>query len=139
MLRTRLLHPEILHALASAGHGSTVLLADGNFPHRTAPSPGAPRVYLNLAPGVVTVTQVLAAVRSAIEVERAAVMLPDDGTRLPVHEEFARLLDGTPLDTMGRFEFYDATRTSDLALVVATADQRVYANLLLTVGVVAPG
>ena len=39
---------------------------------------------------------------------------------------------------MGRFEFYDAARDSDVALVIATGEQRVYANLLLTIGVVPP-
>ena len=35
----------------------------------------------------------------------------------------------------GRFEFYDECRTEDLAIVIATGEQRIYANLLLTVGV----
>jgi L-fucose mutarotase len=59
VLRTRLIHPEILAALAAAGHGSQLLLSDGNFPHATASPPGARRVYLNLSPGRVTVTEVL--------------------------------------------------------------------------------
>ncbi|WP_418605716.1 RbsD/FucU domain-containing protein [Georgenia sp. SUBG003] len=40
---------------------------------------------------------------------------------------------------LGRREFYDACRGPDLALVVATGDQRLYANLLLTLGVRGPG
>jgi L-fucose mutarotase len=51
MLRTQLIHPQILGALAEAGHGSQVLISDGNFPHVTATPPGARRVYLNLSPG----------------------------------------------------------------------------------------
>jgi L-fucose mutarotase len=43
VLRTRLIHPEILAALATAGHGSQLLLSDGNFPHATASPPGARR------------------------------------------------------------------------------------------------
>ena len=50
MLRTQLIHPQILGALAEAGHGSQVLISDGNFPHVTATPPGARRVYLNLSP-----------------------------------------------------------------------------------------
>jgi RbsD / FucU transport protein family. len=34
MLKTRLLHPEILAALGEAGHGAQVLIADGNYPSR---------------------------------------------------------------------------------------------------------
>ena len=36
MLKTNLLHPEILSALGSNGHGSMLLIADGNFPFSTA-------------------------------------------------------------------------------------------------------
>ncbi|HEY5516136.1 MAG TPA: RbsD/FucU domain-containing protein [Pengzhenrongella sp.] len=36
---------------------------------------------------------------------------------------------------LGRFEFYDASCTRDVGVVVATADLRIYANLLLTIGV----
>ncbi len=36
---------------------------------------------------------------------------------------------------MERFEFYDACRGNDLALLVATGEDRIYANLLLTIGV----
>ncbi len=32
MLKTKLTHPEILQALARAGHGSRVLIADGDYP-----------------------------------------------------------------------------------------------------------
>jgi len=46
VLRYRLTHPEILAALASAGHGSTVLLADGHYPAATAAGPHAITVAL---------------------------------------------------------------------------------------------
>jgi L-fucose mutarotase len=35
MLKTKLLHPEILQALGSSGHGSQILIADGNYPYAT--------------------------------------------------------------------------------------------------------
>ena len=139
MLRTRLLQPDILRALAAAGHGSLVLITDGNFPHATAPFPAAPRIYLNLSPGVVTADEVLDAILSAIPVERAALMDPqEEGDQPPnAHASLIALLpSGTPVDHIRRFDFYAATRSDDLALVVATADQRPYANVLLTVGVV---
>ncbi len=49
MINTEIIHPEILKALAGAGHGSTILIADGNFPSSTAVAPEVPRVYLNFA------------------------------------------------------------------------------------------
>src|SRR5664279_4712145 len=125
MLRTKLLHPELLATLGAVGHGSQVLITDGNFPHLTAPYEGAARVYLNLSPGRLTVSEVLEAVLSAIVVERVALMDPaDDADERPAaHAEIVPLLPpGTPVDHLGRFAFYAATKRDDLALVVATAD-----------------
>ena len=139
MLTTRLLHPQILEALASAGHGSQVLVADGNYPFSTGASPGAARVHLNLVPGTVDAVTVVAALVGAVPVEAAVAMTPDDGSVPPILEEFGRLLpDGVGIGTLSRSEFYGAARGPDVALVVATAEQRVYANLLLTIGVRAP-
>jgi L-fucose mutarotase len=39
---------------------------------------------------------------------------------------------------MDRFAFYAAASEKDVAVVVATGERRVYANLLLTIGVVDP-
>ena len=76
MLKQRLTHPEILEALASAGHGSRVLITDGNYPASTQLGDNAALVYLNLAPGMPTATDVLKVVLTAIPVEEAAVMEP---------------------------------------------------------------
>ena len=42
------------------------------------------------------------------------------------------------LAALGRLDFYAACRGSDLALCVATGDDRLYANVLLTIGYVTP-
>ena len=138
MLRYRLIHPQILHALGTAGHGSTVLIADGNYPFTTGSAPTAQRVFLNLAPGLVSVPNVLAALADAMPIEAAHVMIPDEGPEPPIFAEFRALLPDTPLQPLGRFPFYEAARQPNCALVIATGEQRVYANLLLTIGVVAP-
>jgi L-fucose mutarotase len=138
MLKTRLLHPEILAALGEAGHGAQVLIADGNYPLATRSNPDAYRVFLNLAPGQLTVTDVLDVIADAIPVEAACVMGPDDGTEPSIYEDFRRLLPDTELQRLGRFEFYDMARGPDTALAIATGEQRIYANILLTIGVVMP-
>jgi L-fucose mutarotase len=74
LLKSTLLHPEILHALAGAGHGSQALIADGNYPCSTTAGPNAEIVYLNLAPGLVSATDVLRALVEAIPIEAAHVM-----------------------------------------------------------------
>ncbi len=138
MLRSRLLHPEILGALGAAGHGARVLIADGNYPLSTGSHPAARRVFLNLAPGMLRVTEVLEVLREAVPVEAADVMVPDQGDEPPIFGEFRRLLPGVELGPLDRFAFYEAARGPDLALAIATGEQRVYANILLTIGVVPP-
>ncbi|WP_405584417.1 RbsD/FucU family protein [Streptomyces sp. NBC_01190] len=136
MLRYRLTHPTILAALASAGHGSRVLISDGHYPHTTGAHPAAERVYLNLAPDRLLVTEVLDALVDAIAIEAAAVMTPPaDQPEPPVFADFRAALPGVALDGLDRFAFYDTARRADTALVIATGDRRTYANLLLTIGV----
>jgi len=137
MLRYTLIHPEILATLGTAGHGSKVLIADGNYPFTTGSNLAAKRVYLNLTPGIPQVTDVLAALVTAIPIEAAEVMVPDSGPEPPIFAEFRQILPKEiALKPLGRFGFYDAAKGSDVALVIATGEQRIYANILLTIGVV---
>jgi L-fucose mutarotase len=138
MLTYRLLHPEILRALGEAGHGAQVLIADGNYPVLTRTHPAAHRVYLNLAFDLVRVTDVLATLVDAIPIEAAHVMRPESGEEPAIHGEFRVQLPGVELQPLGRFEFYELAKGPDLALAVATGERRVYANILLTIGVVPP-
>ena len=138
MLTTRLIHPQLLVALAEAGHGAQILIADGNYPVTTRSNPAAHRVFLNLEPGRLTVTEILEVIAEVIPVEAVHVMAPADGTEPAIFEEFRRLLPDLTLTGLGRFDFYDAVRSPDTALVIATGEQRLFGNILLTVGVVSP-
>jgi L-fucose mutarotase len=137
MLKMKLLHPEILDALGRAGHGAHILIADGNYPFSTGSPPAARKVFLNLAPGKLSVTDVLAVLGEAIPIEAATVMVPPDGAAQPIFAEFRGLLPaGLELTPLKRFEFYDMARSANTALVIATGEQRRFANILLTIGVV---
>ncbi|MGI6367608.1 MAG: RbsD/FucU family protein [Anaerolineae bacterium] len=139
MLKYGLTHPEILTALATAGHGSQVLIADGNYPFVTGANPAAARVYLNLTRGSAPVDEVLAIIADAIVIEAAHVMVPDTGPEPPIFAAFRPSLpEGMELQPLSRFAFYDAARDPNVALVIATGEQRIYANILLTIGVVPP-
>ena len=71
--------------------------------------------------------------------ESAAVMRPAEGVDASVQEEYRRLLGSdVPMEQVDRFDFYDIVRSPDVGLVIATGERRVYANILLTVGVVSP-
>ena len=136
MIKHRLIHPVILEALASAGHGSKVLITDGNFPASTCIGDNASLVYLNLAPGKPTVTEVLDILLTAIVIEDAAVMMPAKGPEPPIFQEFRSLMPEMTLTKFERFEFYEEASGPDTCLQIVTGEQRIYANLLLTIGVV---
>ena len=146
MLKTKLIHPQILAALARAGHGSKVLISDGNYPHWTTRGKNTEVVYLNLAPGKFTVTEVLESLLSAIPVEAAEIMDTNKTGPYAMKEdpgiwaEFREILkaggNSIELTKVERFAFYDKAGEDSVCLVIATGEQRIYANLLLTIGVV---
>jgi L-fucose mutarotase len=140
MLRYPLLHPQLIAALARTGHGSRILIADANYAHATNVHPDSELVSLNLRPGLIAVDDILETLQTAIPIEAVHVMRPDDGTTPEVWSRYRELLgDDLPLESLDRGAFYDTCRQPDLALCVASGDQRLYANVLLTVGFVPPG
>jgi L-fucose mutarotase len=57
----------------------------------------------------------------------------------PLYDEFRALLpEGANLTMLERFSYYDAARSRDVALVIATGDPRLAVNILLTIGVIHP-
>jgi L-fucose mutarotase len=138
MLKQRLIHPEILEALAAAGHGSRILITDGNYPASTCLGENASLIYLNLAPGLISVTDVLAVLLTAVPIEDAAVMEPENGPDPAIFAEFQRMIPEIELTRFGRFDFYEEASGPETCLQVVTGEQRIYANLLLTIGVVMP-
>lgn len=144
MLKTTLLHPDILRVLARAGHHSKILIADGNYPASTKRGPNAEVVSLNLSPGVVTAGQVLRALLSAVPVDHVNTMgiPPDDPYARqgepPVWGEFRATIAeaGLPLtlEPILKWDFYRAVESPDHVLTIQTADQALWANVLLTMG-----
>lgn len=135
MMRAKLIHPEILGALSLCGHGDKVLIADGNYP-LDSESGNAKKVYMGLMPGLPKVTDVLEALLSVAAVEKAVVMQPEDGANPAVFAEFSRLLPGVELEKRGRQDFYRICAEPKIRLAISTGEQRIYANILLTIGVV---
>ena len=146
MLRHKLIHPKITEVLARAGHHAKVLIADGNYPASSTLGPNAEQVSLNLMPGVVTCTQVLEAVLSAVPVEAAFIMMYETTGPYaltedpPVWAQYRRTfadagLTDLELQPIEKWKFYEAVATPDHVLTIQTADQQRFANLLLAIGV----
>ncbi len=149
MLKHKLIHPEILGALARAGHHGKVLIADGNYPAATTLGPNATLVSMNLSPGIVACTQVLEALVSAIPIEAAHTMMYETSgpyaltEEPPIWNEYRRVFRaaglGLDLEPIEKWSFYETVRTPDHVLTIQTADQSLFANLLLSIGVVQGG
>ncbi|ROR72253.1 RbsD/FucU family protein [Bogoriella caseilytica] len=133
MLKYDLTHPPLIAALASAGHGDRILIADGNFPSLAMTSPQARLIHLNLAPDLLTTTAVLRPILSAVNPESAVMMEARDPA--PVQAELRGLLGaGVPVDHLGRFAFYDLAKSREVGVVIQTGDTRPYGNVVITIG-----
>lgn len=145
MLKHRLLHPEISAILGRAGHHAKVLIADGNYPASSTLGPNATLVSLNLAPGLVTVSQVLETLLTAIPIEEVNTMgIPADDPYAKhgdpqVWADYRKIIAAAGLNLemkpISKWDFYDAVASRDHVLTIQTADQALWANLLLSIGV----
>lgn len=132
-----LLSPDLLHALASMGHGDEIVLADGNFPSATQarrllrlPGVPAPQV-LDAVLSVLPLDTFVAQAAFTMQVVGDAVAMPD------VVMEFNAVLSrhGSPAaGSLERFAFYE--RAASAFAVVATGETRIYGNIILKKGVV---
>jgi L-fucose mutarotase len=145
MLKHKLIHPTINAILGAAGHHSTILIADGNYPAASKRGPHAQLVHLNLMPGLVTCNQVLEAILSAVPIEAINTMNYETTGQYalsadpPVWDDYRRTIREANLDVqlqpIEKWDFYEAVTTPDHVLTVQTADQQRYANILLSIGV----
>ena len=69
MKRTALLHAELSHAIASMGHGDMLVIGDVGLPIPDGPR----RIDLALTPGIPAVADVLRAVLTELQVEKAVI------------------------------------------------------------------
>ncbi len=144
MLKHQLLHPKITEVLARAGHHAKILIADGNYPASTKKGANAEVVSLALSPGLVNCTQVLEALLSAVAVDSIHTMgIPSDDPYAqagepPVwakyRETIAKAGLRLELDPISKWEFYDAVNSADHVLTIQTAEQSLWANVLIVMG-----
>jgi L-fucose mutarotase len=145
MLKTSLLHPQILSSIARAGHHAKILIADGNYPASSKKGPQAELVSLQLTPGIPTVAQVLKPLLEVLPIDHIHTMGIDKTDEYAldsdpvVWAEYRKIMKEAgfkrDLQPIMKWDFYDAVMSNDHVLTIQTADQATWANLLLLVGV----
>jgi L-fucose mutarotase len=136
-----LLTPDLLKILREMGHGDEIVIVDANYP---AASDARRLVYLPGADATRALRAILTLMPLDTYVECAAfgmavVGAPDRVE--PTHADFQRTIDevaleNVTLERLERFAFYERARQA--FAIVSTAERRLYGNVLLKKGVIAP-
>jgi len=143
MLRNikHILSPDLLWTLQTMGHGDTIGLGGANFPGQSV---GQRCHWMD----GISATDALEAVLTLMPLDAfvpdpALVMQIVEGTDglSPVAGEFQRIIDSVadhpaPIAKVERFAFYDLVR--EAFAVVKTGESRLYGNIILKKGVIAP-
>lgn len=136
MLKTPVIHPTILEALGRSGHFSQIVIADGNLPVGSMTGPNSTTVHLNFRPGMLDALTVLEGLLEVCPVQGAIVMEKPVEANAEIHNSYKALLGNVTWESMERWSFYDKIRSPETTLIIQTAEQRRFANIILTVGVV---
>lgn len=134
MIKSELIHPELLCSLAKCGHKTQVLIADSNYSVITNSPRQATVIYLNLTPGVVPATLILEKILTIINVEKAVLMAYPSDFINTIESEYRQILpENCPIEYLPRQDFYNQVKSDQTLLVIASGEQRRFGNLLLTV------
>lgn len=125
---TEILHPDLMHLLASTGHTDYFTICDRGFPVPVGPR----RIDLALVAGIPTVLDVLRAVHPGWSIDRLLIaeeMLEVSPDRV---EELRSLLGAVPLEPVSHL---DLKRLAGSArATVRTGDVVPYANVIVVAG-----
>lgn len=134
------LSPELVKMLMEMGHGDTIVFADANFPAESCARrlvradghdiPSLLESILELFP-LDTYSEKPAGLMEVV---------PGDPTVPEIWETYTSLLENDPafpgeFETIPRFEFYERAKAA--YGIIATGESALYANLILTKGVIA--
>ncbi|MBU2902449.1 RbsD/FucU family protein [Maribacter dokdonensis] len=136
MLKTPVIHPTIMEVLARSGHFAQVVIADGNLPVGAMNGPNSTTVHLNFKPGLLDALTVLEGILEVCPIQGAIVMEKPSEANAEIHLAYKELLADVSWSEMERWAFYDQIRDKTTTLIIQTGEQRRFANLILTVGVV---
>lgn len=135
MIKSEILHPDLLHGLAKCGHKANILITDANYSAVTNVAKHASVVYLNLAVDLIRSPVILEKVLKYINVEKVTLMAyPDDFINV-IELEYKQLLpEDIEIDYLNRQDFYALAKSDDTFLVIVSGESKRFANIMLTVG-----
>ena len=136
MLKTAVIHPTIMEVLGRSGHFAQVVIADGNLPVAAMTGQNSTTVHLNFRPGMLDAVTVLEGIIAVCPIQGATVMEKPAEANADIHHTYKDLLGEVTWDEMERWSFYDKIREPATTLIIQTGEQRRFANIILTVGVV---
>ena len=136
MLKTAVIHPTILEVLSRSGHFAQVVIADGNLPVAAMTGANSTTVHLNFRPGMLDAVQVLEGILEICPIQGATVMEKPAEANSEIHDKYKALLGDVTWNEMERWAFYEQIRDKSTTLIIQTGEQRRFANLILSVGMV---
>lgn len=135
-----ILSPDLLKILMEMGHGDTIAIGDGNFPHASiAKDSILVRLDGHGAAEVLDAILTLFPLDTYVDAPvNLMEVVPGDDVETPIWDEFAQIVEkhqpGAKIGHMERFEFYETAKKC--YAVVATGETALYANVILQKGVV---
>ena len=133
-----LLGPDLLHALATMGHGDEIVIADGNFPCATL-GPKVVRADGLGAEALLDAVLTHMPLDTFVPAAAYRMAVVDDPDRVPdICRSFQTIIDRLagpfPMEALERYAFYE--RAAKAAYIVASGERAIYANVILKKGVV---
>ena len=135
-----LLSPELLKILMEMGHGDTIVIGDGNFPHASIAKDSIlvrmdGHGVCELLDAILTLMPLDTYVETPVSLME---VVPGDNVETPIWDEYAKIVEkhqpGTKNGHIERFKFYDEAKKC--YAVVSSGESALYANIILQKGVI---
>ncbi|XP_022286363.2 fucose mutarotase-like isoform X1 [Crassostrea virginica] len=137
------LSPNLLHALASMGHGDEIVLADAHFPTSSICKSGPLEIRADgvdiptLLDGILHLLPLDAYVKCPVALMDPVQSDKDNNIQIPVWDKYKEILKSregpsVEIEFVERFAFYDRAKTA--YAIVHTGEMAKYGNIILKKG-----
>lgn len=132
----KILPPDLVKIMMEMGHGDKIVIADGNFPCHSV---GQRVVHLDghNVPEIMEAMLKLFPLDTYSKPVALMSIVPGDNVETPIWETYRQLIKPHTNDDVTfieRFAFYEEAKKA--YAVIATSEKALYANVMLTKGVV---